>query len=183
MNDIVYIILFVILIVIIIILFMYNKLVRLYNRAKKSQSNIEIYLNKRFDLIPNLVECVKSYSNYEDDTLEKIVALRSDYNKKENIKISEVSDLDGRLTRYLAVVENYPDLKANTEYLNLQKELTEIENQLSRARNIYNDEATNYNIATEVVPSNIIAILFAFKKLDLFKLEDNKKENVEVNIK
>lgn len=182
MNDTVYIILFIILIVIIIILFKYNKLVRLYNRAKKSKSNIEIYLNKRFDLIPNLVECVKSYSKYEDDTLEKIVALRSDYSQKENMKLSDVNELDSKLNRYLAVVENYPDLKANEEYLNLQRELREIEDQLSKTRNIYNDEATNYNIATEVVPSNIIAILFAFKKLDLFKIEDNKKENIKVEV-
>ena len=182
MNDIVYIILFVILIVIIIVLFMYNKLVRLYNRVKKSKSNIEIYLNKRFDLIPNLVECVKSYSHYEDETLEKIVSLRNDFNKKESMNIADANEMDNRLSRYLAVVENYPDLKANAEYLNLQRELREMENQLELSRRIYNDEATNYNIATEVVPSNIIAVIFAFKKMDLFKLDDNKKENINVKI-
>ncbi len=182
MSDFVYIILFVILIVIIIILFMYNRLVRLYNKVKKSKSNIEVCLNKRFDLIPNLVECVKSYGDYESETLENIISLRNDYNKTENMKISEVNDWDKRLNKYLAVVENYPDLKANTEYMNLQKELRDIEDQLQRARNIYNDEATNYNIAIEVVPSNIIAIIFDFKKVDLFKIEDTKKENIEIKI-
>ena len=142
---------------------MYNKLVRLYNRVKKSKSDIEIYLNKRFDLIPNLVECVKSYSKYEDETLEKIVLLRSDYSKMDNLKVSDVNDLDNKLTKYLAVVESYPDLKANSEYLNLQRELRDIEDKLSMARVKYNDVATNYNVATEVVPSNIVSSIFAFK--------------------
>ena len=182
MSNIVYIILLVVLIVIIVVLFMYNKLVRLYNKVKKSKSDIEIYLNKRFDLIPNLVECVKSYSKYEDETLEKIVSLRSDYNKMDNLKVSDVNDLDNKLTKYLAVVEAYPDLKANTEYLNLQRELRDIEDKLSMARERYNDVATNYNVATEVVPSNIVSSIFAFKKVDLFKLEDSKKENIKVEL-
>lgn len=182
MSNIVYIILLVVLIVIIVVLFMYNKLVRLYNKVKKSKSDIEIYLNKRFDLIPNLVECVKSYSKYEDETLEKIVSLRSDYNKMDNLKVSDVNELDNKLTKYLAVVEAYPDLKANTEYLNLQRELRDIEDKLSMARERYNDVATNYNVATEVVPSNIVSSIFAFKKVDLFKLEDSKKENIKVEL-
>ena len=182
MSDLVYIILFVILIVIIIILIMYNTLVRLYNRVKKAKSNIEVYLNKRFDLIPNLIECVKGYSGYESETLEKIVSLRNDYNKTESMKISEVNEWDNKLNKYLAIVEAYPDLKASTEYLNLQKELRNIEDELQRARNIYNDEATNYNTAIDVVPSNIIAIIFAFKKVDLFKLESKKRENIKVEI-
>ena len=182
MSNIVYIILLVVLIVIIVVLFMYNKLVRLYNKVKKSKSDIEIYLNKRFDLIPNLVECVKSYSKYEDETLEKIVSLRSDYSKMDNLKVSDVNELDNKLTKYLAVVEAYPDLKANTEYLNLQRELRDIEDKLSMARERYNDVATNYNVATEVVPSNIVSSIFAFKKVDLFKLEDSKKENIKVEL-
>ncbi len=181
MSDFVYVILFVVLIVIIIILIMYNRLVRLYNKVKKAKANIEVYLNKRFDLIPNLVECVKSYGDYESKTLEDIVLLRNNYNKTENMKIKEVDEWDSKLNKCLAVVEKYPDLKANEEYMNLQRELRNIEDQLQRARNIYNDEATNYNIAIEVVPSNIIAIIFAFKKVDLFKIEDSKKENIKIN--
>ncbi len=182
MSNIVYIILFVVLILIVITLVMFNKLVRLYNKVKKSKSNIEIYLNKRFDLIPNLVECVKSYSKYEDGTLEKITSLRSDYNKLDNLKVEDVNEMDNKLNKYLAVVEAYPDLKANTEYLNLQAELREIENQLGHARERYNDIATNYNVATEVVPSNLVASIFGFKKVPLFKLEDAKKENVKVKL-
>lgn len=182
MNNIIYIVLSVLLIVIIIILFKFNNLVKLYNRVKRSKSNIEIYLNKRFDLIPNLVECVKGYSKHEDETLENIVQLRSNYNNMKNMKIEDVNNLDNKLNKYLAVVESYPDLKANTEYLNLQQELKNTEDQLASARRVYNDEATRYNIATEVVPSNIVAKIFAFKKVDLFELESDKRENVKVNL-
>ena len=182
MSNIVYIVLSVILIVIIVILFMFNKLVRLYNKVKKSKSNIEVYLNIRFDLIPNLVETVKAYSKHEDKTLENITALRSDYNNMKSLKLEDVSKLDNQLNKYIAIIESYPELKANEEFLNLQKELRETEDQLAFARRVYNDEATNYNIATEVVPSNIVALIFAFKKVDLFELEDSKKENIKVDL-
>lgn len=182
MSSIVYIILAVVLVVIIVILIMFNRLVTLYNRVKKSEANIEVYLNKRFDLIPNLVECVKGYAKHEDSTLENIVALRSDYNNMKTLKIEDVNSLDNQLNKYLAIVESYPDLKANEEFLNLQKELRETEDQLALTRRIYNDEATRYNIATEVVPSNIVASIFAFKKVDLFDLEDAKKENVKIEL-
>lgn len=161
---------------------MFNKLVRLYNKVKKSKSNIEVYLNKRFDLIPNLVETVKAYSKHEDKTLENIIALRADYNNMKSLKLEDVNKLDNQLNKYLAIVENYPELKANEEYLNLQKELRDTEDQLAYARRAYNDEATNYNIATEVVPSNIVALIFAFKRVNLFELEDSKKENIKVDL-
>ena len=182
MSNIVYIVLIIVLIVILIILAMYNKLVKLYNSVMKSQANIEVCLKKRFDLIPNLVETVKGYSKHEDETLEKIVELRNTYNNASNMKLSEINDMDQKLTKYLAIVEQYPDLKANTQYLNLQKELTNVEDQLQRMRYRYNDVVTNYNTTREVVPSNIIAGMFAFKKLDLFKIDDNEKENVKVKL-
>ena len=182
MSNTVYIILAIILFVIIIILAMYNKLVRLYNSVRKSQANIEVCLKKRFDLIPNLVETVKGYSKHEDETLEKIVKLRNTYNSSSNMKLSEINDMDHKLTKYLAIVEQYPELKADKQYLNLQEELTNIEDQLQSLRYRYNDMVTNYNTAREVVPSNIIAVMFAFKKLDLFKIDDEEKENVKVKL-
>ena len=182
MNNTVYIILSIILFAIIIILFKYNKLVKLYNRVRQSKSDIEIYLNKRFDLIPNLVECVKSYSKYEDETLEKIVTLRNNYNENNNMNVDDLNHMDNKLNKYLAVVENYPDLKANTEYLNLQQELKEVEEQLVRARNMYNHVATNYNIAREIVPNNIVAGIFGFKKFELFQLEEEKRENNNIKL-
>lgn len=180
--DTIYIILAVLLIVILIILFKYNQMIKLLNKVKKAKANIEIYLNKRFDLIPNLVETVKGYSNYEGNTLEEIVSLRNNYNNLKNLSIKEAGQLNNQLNKYLAVVENYPDLKANNQYLNLQGELRRIENELEHSRRIYNEEVTRYNTAIETVPNNIIAGIFAFRKTDLFQVEDYKKENVKLGL-
>ena len=180
--DIIYIILVVLLVVILIILFKYNQMIKLLNKVKKAKANIEIYLNKRFDLIPNLVETVKGYSNYEGNTLEEIVSLRNNYNSQKNFSLKEANQLNNELNKYLAIVENYPDLKANNQYMNLQSELRRIENELEQARRIYNDEVTRYNTAIETVPSNIIASIFAFRKTDLFQLEEHKKENIKVEL-
>lgn len=182
MKDLIYIILFVLLLIIVIILVMYNKLVRLQNRVKRSQSNIEVCLNKRFELIPNIVECVKGYSKYEESTLEKITSLRNNFNSQKNMSLKKASQMNTELNKYLAIVENYPDLKANSEYMSLQNKLSNIEDELQRIRHIYNDDVTRYNTTIESVPSNIVAFMFAFKQAELFQIEDNKKENIKVNI-
>lgn len=180
--DILYIILAVILIVILVILGMYNKLVRLQNRVKRAKANIEITLNKRFDLIPNIVECVKGYSKHEKGTLTDIVSLRNEYNSQKNMSIHKAEEMNNSLTRYLALVENYPNLKANEEYMALQQKLSKIEDELEYARKYYNSEVTRYNIAIETVPSNIVASMFAFKRIDLFQIEDSKRENIKVDL-
>lgn len=180
--DLMYIILTVILIIIIIIFIKYNQLIKLFNKVKKAKANIEILSNKRFDLIPNLVECVKSYSKYEGTTLEDIVALRNNYNKGEYLNINQVGKMNDELNKYLAVVENYPNLKANAQYMDLQEELSNIEDELQEARHIYNEEVTNYNNLVETIPSNIVAYMFNFKKADLFKVEEHKKENIKLNL-
>ena len=182
MNDKIYIILTIILITILIILAIYNKLIKLKNNVKKAKANIEIYLNKRFELLPNLVECVKGYSKYEGNTLEEIVTLRNNYNSQKNISIKDAGKINNELSRYLAVVENYPELKANTQYLSLQSELSRIENELESSRRIYNDDVTRYNTIIETVPSNIVASIFAFRKTDLFQIEEHKKENIKINM-
>ena len=179
--DIIYIVLIVLFIVIFIIFIKYNKLIRTQNNVKKDKANIEICLNKRFDLIPNLVECVKSYSKYESDTLEEIVLLRNNYKEHENMNIQQAGMMNKRLDKCLAIVESYPDLKANLEYLNLQNELRNIENELSVARTKYNDTVTAYNTLIETVPSNIVASIFSFKKAELFQIEDERKENIKIN--
>ena len=180
--DLVYIILTVMLVVILIIFFMYNKLIKLLNKVKKAKANIEIYSNKRFDLIPNLVECVKSYSKYEGGTLEDIVALRNNYNQNRNLNIRQVEQMNSRLDKYLAIVENYPNLKADSQYMSLQSELKEIEDELEVARHIYNDEVTNYNTVIESVPSNLVASMFAFKKAELFQIEEHKRNNIKLDL-
>ncbi len=181
-STILYIILIVILIINLSIFSKYNKLISLQNKIKKAQGSIDIYSNKRFELIPNLVECIKSYSKYESDTLEKIVNLRSNYQQQEKRNIKQVEKMNNELNKYLAIVEAYPELKANTNYMNLQKELSEVEDELETARHTYNEEVTEYNTTIESVPTNIIATIFNFKKAELFKIEDTKKENIKIDI-
>ena len=180
--DLVYIILAVLLVVILLVLSKYNTLIRAKNRVKNAKANIEIYLNKRFDLIPNLVETVKGYSKHEGETLEKITSLRTTYSNQKNFDLNEAGELNNKLTKYLAVVEAYPDLNANDEYMNLQSELSRIESELEKARTNYNYYVTSYNTLIESVPTNIIANIFAFKKASWFQAEEDKKENIKVDL-
>ena len=181
-NNLIYIILVVILIINFMIFGTYNKLIKLQNRVKKAKANIEIYLNKRFELIPNLVETVKGYSKYESGTLEEVIALRNNYENNKDLSIKQAGEMNNQLSRLLAVVENYPELKADTQYLSLQDELRRIEDQLGMARHRYNDVVTSYNTKIETVPSNIVANIFAFKKAELFAVEENKRDNVKIEL-
>ncbi len=166
-------------VLLIIILKMYNNLVKARNRVKQAESGIEVYLNQRFDLIPNLVECVKAYSKHEQSIFTEIATLRSNYTK-ESANIKNAEKLNNKMNQLIAVSENYPDLKADEQYLNLQKTLTKLENQLQAARRIYNLEVTEYNNKIEVVPSNLVASLFGFKHAQLFEIEEYKKENINM---
>ena len=182
METIIYIILTILLIIILVILSKYNQMIKLLNKVKKSSANIEIYLKKRFDLIPNLVECVKGYSSYEKDTLESIISIRNNYDNHQNLSIEEAVKMNNQLNKYLAIVEKYPELKANEQYLDLQRKLSSIEDELVHTRRIYNEEVTKYNTLIEQVPSNIVASIFAFKKADLFQVSEETKENVKIKL-
>lgn len=173
------IILIIIAVVLIVILNMYNNLVKARNKVKQAESGIDVYLNQRFDLIPNLVECVKAYSEHEQSIFTEIADLRSRY-MKESKNIKSAEKLNNKMNQLIAVSENYPDLKANEQYLNLQKTLTKLENQLQAARRIYNLEVTEYNNKIDVVPSNLVANLFGFKHAQLFEIEEYKKENINI---
>lgn len=159
----------------------YNKIVNLKNRVKQSKSGIDVYLNQRFDLIPNLVECVKSYSKYETDLFENITRLRTEYQQNTKDKFEQAKKLNEGINNILAIAENYPDLKASEQYLSLQKSLVKIESQLQAARRIYNNDVTNYNTTIQTVPTNIIANMFNFKEEELFEIEEYKKDNIKVS--
>ena len=182
MSNMVYILLVVLLFVIIIILAMYNSIIRLYNSVKNAKADLDVCLNKRFDLIPNLVECVKGYSKYENTTLSDITELRSKYNNSKNLNVNEIDQMNNELNKFLVVVESYPELKADSQYLNLQNQLSEIETSLEEARKRYNFVTTRYNTKIETVPSNIVAGIFNFKRVELLTTEENKKENVKVEV-
>ena len=143
--------------IILIVLTQYNSITKLKMKVKQSKSGIEIYLQQRFDLIPNLVQVVKEYMNYEKETLQKIIELRTQYIETKDLKVSET--LNNQLNNIIAVAENYPELKASEQFLNLQKNLSKIESQLQAARRIYNNDVTKYNTKINLVPYNIIATM------------------------
>lgn len=179
MEKIILILLIILAILIISVIRKYNKMIKLQNKVKSSESGIDVYLNQRFDLIPNLVECVKGYIKYEKELLESIVEQRTSYSKTKNLK--NASELNNNLNRIVAVAENYPELKANEQFLNLQNNLVKIESQLQAARRIYNIDVQIYNSAIQTIPNNIIAGMFGFKEKDFFQIEEYKKENITIN--
>jgi len=170
-----------IVIIVLIVFIQYNSITKLKMKVKQSKSGIDVYLQQRFDLIPNLVQVVKGYMNYEKETLENIIELRTKYNETKDLKISET--LNNQLNNIIAVAENYPELKASEQFLNLQKNLSKIESQLQAARRIYNNDVTKYNTKISIIPFNIIAKIFGFKEEYLFEIsEENAKNNIDIEI-
>ena len=172
----------VVIVVISAILVIYNSLVKAKNNVKRAESGIDVVLKQRFDIIPNLVECVKGYSTHESETLEEVVAQRAAYNNNGEVDIKEAERLNRNINRIMAVAESYPDLKASTQYLNLQESLARIEEKLQYARNVYNNEVTKYNNLIETVPSSLVAKIFAFERADLFSIDDGDRENVVIDV-
>ena len=160
----------------------YNSLIILRGRVDNSWAQIDVQLKRRFDLIPSLVSSVKGYAQHEKETLEEVTASRTKYlsAKTPEEKLGANSELTGALSRLFAVAENYPDLKASTNFLDLQKQLKDTEDKISYSRQFYNDTAMKFNIAIVKVPTSIIAGLFGFKGRPYFKTEGEERENVEV---
>ena len=159
---------------------MYNGLVRLRNESKNSWAQIDVQLKRRHDLIPNLVETVRGYATHESKTLENVIAARNQAMGAGTIddKIKAEGQLSGALSRLMVVMEQYPDLKANQNFLALQEELTSTENKLGFSRQAYNDSVKQYNTKTEVFPSNIIAGMFQFKPATYFEIQDQAEKEV-----
>lgn len=178
-----FIIIAVIAILVILVIATYNSLVSLRNQVKNSWAQIDVELQRRFDLIPNLVETVKGYTSHEEAVLTKVTELRTSWSDASTVgeKAALENELSGALKSIMAVAENYPDLKSNTNFLSLQEELSNTENKLSTSRQSYNNITTTYNTKLEVFPSNIIANMFGFKQEDLFNVNDEAKQNVKVS--
>lgn len=175
------IVIIIILVILVILIFaQYNILTKLKLKVKQSKSGIDVYLQQRFDLIPNLVNIVKCYMNYEKETFEKITQLRTLYNETKDIKVSE--ELNNQINKILAIAENYPNLKASDQFLELQKNLSKIESQLQAARRLYNNDVTKYNTKISIIPYNIIAMLFGFNEEYLFQIDENVKQNIGVDL-
>jgi len=164
-------------IVVILLLFFagtYNSLVKLRNQVKNAWAQIDVQLKRRHDLIPNLVETAKGYMRHERETLEAVTNARNLAQKAIGTGVGAQSKaeagLSGALSRLLAVVENYPDLKANQNFLALQEELTSTENKISFSRQFYNDSVLGFNNKTHMFPSNIIASMTGFKAGEFFEV-------------
>lgn len=153
---------------------MYNKLVRLKNLVAEAWSGIDVQLKKRYDLIPNLVETVKGYAAHEKETLENVTRARAAAQQATTVEGHQAAEknLNGALMNLLAVAERYPDLKANTNFLQLQSSLSEIEGDIEKARRYYNGNVREQNTLIESFPSNIIANMFSFVKSVFFELEN-----------
>lgn len=173
----------ILIVLILVIIVIYNNLVSLRQRVKNAWSQIDVQLQRRFDLIPNLVECVKGYMSHEKEVLEKVTELRTSWASATTIseKVQLDNQLSGALKTIMAVSENYPDLKASQNFLDLQEELRNTENKISYSRQFYNDTVTRYNIKLEMFPSNLIASMFHFTSESLYEAEsDEARKNVKV---
>ena len=162
----------------------YNNLVVLRNKVKDQWAQIDTVLKRRFDLIPNLVDTVKGYMAHESSVLEKVTELRTSWaNAKTVAEKMEISNqLSDTLKTIMAVSENYPDLKANQNFMSLQEELTNTENKISYSRQFYNDTVTRYNTMLETFPSNLVASMFHFEAEKLFEVDNpSARQNVKVD--
>lgn len=161
----------------------YNSLIRLKNRAQEAWSDIDVQLKRRYDLIPNLVETVKGYANFEQQTLQKVIEARNMAMSAKDVadKAKAEGELSQALKTVFALSESYPDLKAGLNFKHLQEELVDTEDKIQASRRFYNSNVRDLNIAIDVFPANIIANMFGFKKMSLFEITNPaERENVAV---
>lgn len=162
----------------------YNSFVKLNNKVEEAFSTMDVYLKKRWDLIPNIVETVKGYAKHEKITLEDVINLRnSSYDKMNtNDKVEVNNKLSQGISKLMTIAEAYPDLKANENFKNLSDQLTKVEEDIANARKYYNATVRNFNNKVQMFPSNIIASIFGYKVKNMFKSNENERENVKVNL-
>ena len=162
----------------------YNSLVVLKDRVENQAAQIDVQRKRRADLIPNILETTKGYARYEQDTLKSITQLRTQILSAEDITASyQASEKLGKFTsQILAVGEQYPDLKANANFLQLQKELSETEDKISKARQFYNDTVTKYNEAIMIFPNSLLAGLFGFHRIALLEVQASVKEAIKIEV-
>lgn len=160
----------------------YNKLIGMRNKVGDQFSQIDVQLKKRSDLIPNLVETVKGYTKHESETLENVIKARNTYLSAGDTdsKMKASGELSQAISKLFALAESYPDLKANTNFLDLQSQLKDIEDKIGYARQFFNDAVMMYNNKIQMFPSNIVASIFGFKMGSFFEATDKERENVQV---
>lgn len=174
-----YIVIGVVVVLLILVLFTYNNLVQLRNKVKEAFSTMDVYLKKRYDLIPNLVDIVKGYAQHETDTLQEVTKMRVNAQKGDlDTAIDSEVKIGDALQSLLVVVEKYPDLKANTNFLDLQERLSKMEEEIAFSRRYYNGSVREYNNKCQMFPFNLIAGMFGFKALPMFQVESEQERKV-----
>lgn len=167
----------------IFILLTYNSLVQLRNKVKEAFSTMDVYLKKRYDLIPNLVDIVKGYAKHETDTLQEVTKMRVNAQKGDlDFAINSEMKIGDALQSLLVVVEKYPDLKANTNFLDLQERLSKMEEEIAFSRRYYNGSVREYNNKCQMFPLNLVAGMFGFKALPMYQV-DSEQERKVVDVK
>ena len=179
-----YIIIGVIVIILLYVLITYNGLVKSNNLVKEAFSTMDVYLKKRWDLIPNLVEVVKAYAKYEKEIIEKITALRANAYESMSIdnKINVNEQLTQDLSKIIAISENYPELKSSQNFIELSRDLTKIEDEIANSIKYYNGTVRIFNNKIQMFPSNIIANIFGFHLANMFEANADEKNNVKVDV-
>lgn len=180
----IYIIIAIIILIIIYVFALYNSFVKLNNKVKEAFSTMDVYLKKRWDLIPNIVETVKGYAKHEKDTLKEVVELRnSAYDKmSDDEKLKTNEQLSSGISKIMALAEAYPDLKANENFKDLSNQLIKVEDDIANSRKYYNGIVRIYNNKVEMFPSNIFAGLFGYKSKAMFEASANERENIKVEL-
>ena len=173
----------IILALVLIVGFAYNNCIKLLNYVKEAFSTMDVYLKKRWDLVPNLVEIVKGYAAHEKSVLEEVTSLRNlnyaDLNQEQKMDINNRLGLG--LSKLIAVAENYHDLKASESFVKLQSELTKIEEDIANSRKYYNGCVREFNTFIQMFPINLLAGLFNFKEQKLFEIDESQRENIKVS--
>lgn len=176
------IVIIIIVIIVLAIILLYNHLVGLNIRCKNAWAGIDNQLKRRYDLIPNLVEVTKGYATHERETLMEVIKARNDEGTM-NERAKESEEVSNSVKKLLAVAENYPDLKANELFKNLQIELTGTEDKIAFARQFYNDSVQKYNTAIMSFPNNILAKMMNYKEKEYFQVDESEKQTVKVDLK
>lgn len=181
-----WVILAILVLIILLLISMYNGLIRLKNRVEEAWSDIDVQLKRRYDLIPNLIETVKGYASHERETLENVIKARNEAMSMQDSsdiagKLQAENNLSSTLKTIFALSESYPDLKANQNFLELQKELADTENKIQSSRRFYNGNVRDFNTKVQVFPTNIIAKRLGFSSRNFFEIEEaSQKENIKV---
>lgn len=174
----------VIAVVVLAIILMYNSLVRSKNEVENAFGGMDVQLKKRYDLIPNLVSTVKEYASHEKELIERVTQLRAKVTNEQlsnDEKVALDNEISQTLGGIMVAVENYPDLKANENFLNLQRTLNEVESQISASRRAYNAAVTDYNNAVETFPKNVLASMMNYNRKEVFVIPDIERQNVDVS--